>query len=607
MSMADYLISGQTLTDIADAVRGSSGSGEPSIDPNVIDNEQEKLLIPDAVTAQYVEYIDADERGQEDQDYFNDKDIITGYDFLPNPDGVVVPTLLKSNRIGFEEGDDEYSPPDYGDPLYYIETTTINGQVYDKWQKVDQEGYWVWDDGPQMYIYTNPIVQVNSNNGEKYRPTDIPRELDELSITPQGVIAEYEVEDNSIIYKGDFISFYHSFGDLGFPKQFYEFAKPSICVLNPLTVIVTYLDELSARVALIKLTDTGVQFLDDISLPGDVTCIDSVVLSDNLVFVAWRDLDITGVRYCTISISEGNIVTSEAQTLPCSYGTSYICVDKLSNYQAVIGYAAQDSEVYAAVVDVDTNTYINTQFFSSFVGQESILDISIVALPEDKYCIFMLDANNYYGWAMHNIKTNKKVETFRDVNSDTSESIGVGKQDAIMIAEDLILSAYYCIDTADLSYSTIRVYQVTDEDMSQVSSTLLTSNEISNFIKLHRIRDRHGIIAYPTENQTNIGLIDVLADNNIMIAEEMSYFKLQDLSFGTLNNLSIFAIGDSVDSPSAVWFNIRYLQDTFNFGPGGLGGVYAANCSGQHIQGMAMSDGEGGDIIKVCTPYDYFS
>lgn len=532
------------------------------------------------------------------------------YEYGEDNEGNIVPILYADRNYGGEI--------DWYQPFYYSGTEEIDGQIYDKWRHLQlgdndmgyaEESNLDWDSPYKVYYYTNQIVQSPETTSEiKYYPTQIPNKLDELSITPQGVIVEYEVEDNSIIDKGDFISFYHSFGDWGFPEQFYEFAKPSICVLNPLTVIVTYLDELSARVALIKLTDTGVQFLDDISLPGDVTSIDSVVLSDNLVFAAWRDLDVSGVKYCTISANEENIVTSEVQTISSIYGgISHICVDKLSNYQAVIGYVAYDTYIHTIVVDVDANAYTDTQFFSSYVGQESILDISIVALPEDKYCIFMLDGNNYYGWAMHNIKTNKKVETVRGANSDTSESIGVGKQDAIMIAEDLILSAYYCIDTADLSYSTIRVYQVTDEDISQVSSTLLTSNEISNFIKLHRIRDRHGIIAYPTENQTNIGLIDVFSDNSVMIAEEMSHFKLRDLSFGTLNNLSIFAIGGSGDGPQDAWFNIRYLQDTFTFGPGGPGGVYAANCSEQHIQGMAMSGGEGGDIIKVCTPYNYFS
>ena len=172
--MAEYLIQGSTLTSINDAIRNCLGENTWAINPDYVENASEGLLSPGAVEAIYAEYIDADNGVENKGDYISQKDIFIAYEFDINDNDEIVPYLYKTDRAGYEQEDEEFMEPDWGDPFAYIDTVQLDdGAIYDKWLKIDGEGASGWGEGqPKIYMYTEPIVIRNT-----FSPLEAPEKI----------------------------------------------------------------------------------------------------------------------------------------------------------------------------------------------------------------------------------------------------------------------------------------------------------------------------------------------------------------------------------------------------------------------------------------------
>lgn len=172
--MAEYLIQGSTLTSINDTIRNCLGENTWAINPDYVDNASEGLLSPGAVEAIYAEYIDVDGGVENKGDYISQKDIFIAYEFDVNDNDEIVPYLYKTDRAGYEQEDEEFMEPDWGDPFAYIDTVQLDdGATYDKWLKIDGEGASGWGEGqPKIYIYTEPIVIRNT-----FSPVEAPEKI----------------------------------------------------------------------------------------------------------------------------------------------------------------------------------------------------------------------------------------------------------------------------------------------------------------------------------------------------------------------------------------------------------------------------------------------
>lgn len=117
--------------------------------------------------------ITEDETGTSDGDPYRTEDVFIAYDYAENPDGDIVPILYKTN---IDQYPDE---PDYGDVFYYVGTYELDGTIYDRWRKIDQESgdaEYTWDGTVKKYVLTDVVIDngvfidsiVNSEGTVKY-------------------------------------------------------------------------------------------------------------------------------------------------------------------------------------------------------------------------------------------------------------------------------------------------------------------------------------------------------------------------------------------------------------------------------------------------------
>ena len=174
--MADlFLIKGETLKATADKIREHLNLENYSVNPEVVANERAiRWLKPDSVWVDYREFIDDPNGcydGQGKDAPFGDS--IVAYTYLENNEGIIVPVLYKTSN----------ADPDTEEPLFYVGEEDIDGEIYDKWRKIETQSWgddgFRWDTEARQYIYTNPIVTVNSNV-DGIIPYRFPSKIDEV-------------------------------------------------------------------------------------------------------------------------------------------------------------------------------------------------------------------------------------------------------------------------------------------------------------------------------------------------------------------------------------------------------------------------------------------
>lgn len=164
--MAEYLIQGETLTATADKIRDCLDMGEYSFDSNLIAQERPIYWANEQIRIHYrefVDYSDAYSQIMNEQDMNLDKSIIAysyGFDYENNIVPILYWTSLESNP-----------DPDTAEPLYYQGQAEVNGVTYDKWRKIDNDGF-SWQDDAKQYLYTDVIV--NQNDATSISPQDFP-------------------------------------------------------------------------------------------------------------------------------------------------------------------------------------------------------------------------------------------------------------------------------------------------------------------------------------------------------------------------------------------------------------------------------------------------
>ena len=171
----EYLIQEETLTAIADKIRQYTvivGDGTHVIDPSYILSEDDQSLIAGAVIGYY--YEDISNNGFVNMTVYGHPNEFHGgfcnYDYRLNGDGNLVPVIIAAS----------------GDPdvYYYVGMDEINGELYDKWRRIEEEtepGYnYSWNAEIENYAYTNRIVRGNVGYDTQICPVDFPAKIEEV-------------------------------------------------------------------------------------------------------------------------------------------------------------------------------------------------------------------------------------------------------------------------------------------------------------------------------------------------------------------------------------------------------------------------------------------
>ena len=179
--MADYLIKGKTLTAIADKIRvytTTIGNSTHTIDTSVI--ESGSKFIQGAVQVYYHEDVDSDHLNVAD---YSDPEGYHGgvgeFKYLENLEGNIVPVIYMDENVG-----------DFTEPYFYLGVDIINGEIYDKWRKIEltdadggeatDEYNYTWTSDAKNYIYTNRIVICTNDEDELISPSDFPNQIEEV-------------------------------------------------------------------------------------------------------------------------------------------------------------------------------------------------------------------------------------------------------------------------------------------------------------------------------------------------------------------------------------------------------------------------------------------
>lgn len=128
------------------------------IDLQYILDQEKGLLNTNTITTEYREYVDSnteyDEALQEGQRY---EDTFVAYGYLTPPWGeAAVPVIYKTDYSHPDVIDEGY-PPDYEDIYYYVGQGQVNGVLYDKWRKIDDQFSHAVQQ--EKYLYTNIITR----------------------------------------------------------------------------------------------------------------------------------------------------------------------------------------------------------------------------------------------------------------------------------------------------------------------------------------------------------------------------------------------------------------------------------------------------------------
>lgn len=176
--MDEFLISGATLTDIADRMRENLKS-QLIIDPNCV--ESEGRIIPGSVEVfykEYIDYSDAEEYAGIVEGPLGDT--FVAYGLAENPDGEIVLALYDTD---LESDDPEHEPPDYEEPFFYMGTSIVDGVLYDRWRKIETTSSdFTQDSVSQHYVYTNRVV-IKAEVSDTIYPQDMPSKVDEVYAT----------------------------------------------------------------------------------------------------------------------------------------------------------------------------------------------------------------------------------------------------------------------------------------------------------------------------------------------------------------------------------------------------------------------------------------
>lgn len=148
----------------ADYHRETVWTGTVTLNPAVIQDVDNKTLVDNSVTPYYYEYIDFADNNLGMN--YHGEDIFVAYGYEVNDQGVTVPVLYKTNERGLlDESDEnynsEFAAPDFEDPFYYVGRTTIDGETYDRWRKIelDEIDGLKWESTGKVYLYTNVITE----------------------------------------------------------------------------------------------------------------------------------------------------------------------------------------------------------------------------------------------------------------------------------------------------------------------------------------------------------------------------------------------------------------------------------------------------------------
>lgn len=125
--------------------------GTIELESFLVEEESDKATLRrDKVTVSYREFIDFD------TNHYNgiqseDEKVFADYDYLENNRGELVPVL-------YELYEDEVVT---NEVYYYESKVTIDGEVYDKWRKIEvnNQDYFNWNTVSRAYYYTNVIVE----------------------------------------------------------------------------------------------------------------------------------------------------------------------------------------------------------------------------------------------------------------------------------------------------------------------------------------------------------------------------------------------------------------------------------------------------------------
>lgn len=172
--MADYLISGETLTDTADSIRSflqEVGDGTHIIDQEFINGNE---LVN--VEVFYYEQVDAAGLIEELTQYTLKQNFgggICQYGYEEDNSQQVVPVIYTRSMV--ESG--------YYDKFFYVGTDEIGGKVYDKWRKIENmpdqnpEQSYLWSSAAKNYIYTTQIVVEQGQEDVGIDPAEFPEKI----------------------------------------------------------------------------------------------------------------------------------------------------------------------------------------------------------------------------------------------------------------------------------------------------------------------------------------------------------------------------------------------------------------------------------------------
>ncbi len=185
-----FSIKAETLQSTADTIRNFVS--DVKLNPEIF--REDGTIAENSITIYYREFIDfgdGDYNGILDEE--TDKplfDKFVVYELGENHNGRIVPIIYKTDIRDFPD------EPDFEDLYFYEGTARIDGVIYAKWRKIEDE--YDWNSDTKFYYYTNVVTATVTDY--EISPTDFPSKIE--AVYDAGYDAGYDEGNENGYTKG---------------------------------------------------------------------------------------------------------------------------------------------------------------------------------------------------------------------------------------------------------------------------------------------------------------------------------------------------------------------------------------------------------------------
>ena len=413
-----------------------------------------------------------------------------------------------------------------------------------------------------------------------------------------GIIREYEVNAGASVSAGDFVEFVNKFGNGEFNSA--ESTYISACKLDNNKVLVAYQDGGNSNygtAVVLTLGGTTVSVGNATVFKEATTAyISAVALSDNKVLVAYQDGGNSSYGTAVVLTVVGSSVTVGTATVFSSVATSYISAVALTDNKVFVAYRDSSTTSKAMVLSLsDDVVSINNAF--TLKGGATSCDIRCSKLTENKVIVV------YKTNALISVILTISDTTITKGTDTTIEGYSQSPSEGAILAlnNDTAIVVYVSGSSGSSRSLVVRVLTISGTAITRGDSVAIT-NEYGAYsaISAAALTDNKVLVAYSDASNSNHGTVQVLTIEDTVITKGTN--TVFDYNAVTYNSPIVFSETSALvvyNNGLGSFSNLAISETTITANGSKDTTKVQKATSSLHNVGIAKTSGTEGAIVEV--------